>query len=105
KPHRYSGRTAMYADRSVHEPKPPPDPDSPLSFSMEGQRTGTPPALIPIEWAPGWNSVQSLHRFQEEVAGPLRGGNPGVRLIEPGGGRATAAAAVPDAFETRAGEW
>ena len=35
-PHRYSGRTAMLANISVHEPKPPDDPDSPLSFSMEG---------------------------------------------------------------------
>ena len=35
-PHRYSGRTSMLANISVHEPKPPDDPDSPLSFSMEG---------------------------------------------------------------------
>ena len=35
-PHRYSGRTAMLANISVHEPKPPDDPESPLSFSMEG---------------------------------------------------------------------
>ena len=33
--HRYSGRTAMSADRTVHEPRPPDDPGSPLSFSME----------------------------------------------------------------------
>ncbi|MEW6112791.1 MAG: NADH-quinone oxidoreductase subunit NuoG, partial [Thermodesulfobacteriota bacterium] len=35
-PHRYSGRTAMLADVAVEEPAPPPDPDSALSFSMEG---------------------------------------------------------------------
>ena len=82
-PHRYSGRTAMTADVSVHEPKPPEDPDSPLSFSMEGY-PGIPPAsLVPRFWAPSWNSVQSVTKFQEEVAGPLRGGDPGIRLIEP----------------------
>ena len=35
-PERYSGRTAMLANISVHEPKPPDDPDTPFSFSMEG---------------------------------------------------------------------
>jgi NADH-quinone oxidoreductase subunit G len=81
--HRYSGRTAMLADISVHEPKPPDDIDSPLAFSMEGY-DGRPPAeLIQRFWAPGWNSVQALNKFQTEIAGPLRGGDPGRRLIEP----------------------
>ena len=31
-PNRYSGRTAMLANISVHEPKPPEDPDSALRF-------------------------------------------------------------------------
>jgi NADH-quinone oxidoreductase subunit G len=39
--------------------------------------------LVPRFWAPGWNSVQSLNKFQSEVGGPLRGGDPGLRLIEP----------------------
>ncbi len=82
-PHRYSGRTAMNANISVVEPKPPDDKDSPLSFSMEGF-TGRPPAaLIPRFWAPGWNSVQALNKFQSEVGGPLAGGDPGQRLLEP----------------------
>jgi len=81
--HRYSGRTAMLADISVHEPKPPEDVDSPLAFSMEGY-DGQPPAdLIQRFWAPGWNSVQALNKFQAEIGGPLRGGDPGRRLIEP----------------------
>ena len=84
-PARYSGRTAMFANIDVYEPKPPEDPDSPLNFSMEGFHGDPPPALIPRFWAPGWNSVQSLNKFQEEVGGPLRGGNPGRRLIEPPG--------------------
>lgn len=78
--HRYSGRTAMLADVSVHEPKQPQDEDSPLAFSMEGLNRGQPGALTPYVWAPGWNSNQSLHRFQSEVGGPLRGGTAGVRL-------------------------
>jgi NADH-quinone oxidoreductase subunit G len=81
-PHRYSGRTAMNANSNVSEPKPPPDPDSPLSFSMEGNPDQPPSALIPFAWSPGWNSYQAWNKFQEEIAGPLRGGNPGVRLFE-----------------------
>jgi NADH-quinone oxidoreductase subunit G len=82
-PHRYSGRTSMLADVSLHEPKPPQDPDSPLSFSMEGYEGRPPAPLIPRYWSPGWNSVQALNKFQQEVAGPLCGGDPGKRLIEP----------------------
>jgi NADH-quinone oxidoreductase subunit G len=82
-PHRYSGRTAMSADISIHEPKPPDDPDSPFSFSMEGYAGQPPAALIPRFWSPGWNSVQALNKFQSEVGGPLRGGDPGHRLLEP----------------------
>lgn len=105
-PHRYSGRTAMLAHLSVHEPKPPDDPDSPLAFSMEGLPGEPPPALITHCWAPGWNSVQALNKFQEEVGGPLRGGDPGVRLLEPApGGEAARSADVPPAFERRRGEW
>jgi NADH-quinone oxidoreductase subunit G len=82
-PHRYSGRTAMNADVNVSEPKPPVDPDSPLSYTMEGLRTLPPSSLIPFYWSPGWNSVQSVNKYQEEVGAALRGGNPGVRLLEP----------------------
>lgn len=82
-PHRYSGRTAMFADTTVFEPRPAEDVNTPFSFSMEGY-TGQPSAaLIPRFWAPGWNSVQSVNKFQEEVAGTLRGGDPGRRLITP----------------------
>ncbi|NLG96005.1 MAG: NADH-quinone oxidoreductase subunit NuoG [Chloroflexi bacterium] len=82
---RFSGRTAIYANRSVQEQPPPDDPDTPFSFSMEGARLQPPPALIPRFWAPGWNSIQSLNKFQAEINGPLVGGNPGRRLIEPPG--------------------
>ena len=81
--HRYSGRTAMRANIDVHEHKTPEDPDTPLAFSMEGDHSQPPSALIPRFWAPGWDSVQSLNKFQDEVGGQLRGGDPGIRLIEP----------------------
>lgn len=84
-PHRYSGRTAMHADRSVSERKPPEDRDAPLSYTMEGTRLIPPPEAIPFFWWPGWNSVQSVAKYQEEVGGPLRGGDPGIRLLEPSG--------------------
>ena len=80
-PHRYSGRTSMRANIDVSEPKPPDDPDSPLAFSMEGYKGRPPSALIPRYWSPGWNSVQSLNKFQEEMGGMLKGGSPGRRLI------------------------
>ncbi len=80
-PHRASGRTAMYADVSIREPAPPPDPDTPLKFSMEGAHIGMDPALIPYFWAPGWNSVQATQRYQTEVGGPLIGGDPGIRIF------------------------
>jgi NADH-quinone oxidoreductase subunit G len=105
-PHRYSGRTAMFANVTVHEPKPPDDPDAPMSFSMEGYPGRPPPALIPLFWAPSWNSIQSVNKFQAEIGGPLVGGNPGVRLIEPRvNGRALFFNHVPAAFRPRAGEW
>ena len=80
---RYTGRTAMLANVTVHEPKPPSDPDTPLSFSMEGFHGQPPSPLITQFWSPGWNSIQSLNKFQEEIAGPLRGGDPGRRLLDP----------------------
>jgi NADH-quinone oxidoreductase subunit G len=80
-PHRYSGRTAMTAHVDVHEPKPPDDHDSALAFSMEGFAGEPPPALIPRFWAPGWNSVQSVNKFEDDVGGPLRGGDPGICLL------------------------
>jgi NADH-quinone oxidoreductase subunit G len=81
--HRYSGRTAMRADVSVHEPKAPVDEESPLAFSMEGLNRSQPGSLLPYVWAPGWNSNQALHKFQAEVGGPLKGGTAGARLLLP----------------------
>jgi NADH-quinone oxidoreductase subunit G len=105
-PHRYSGRTAIDAAKTVHEPKPPDDRDTPFSYSMEGYYGPLPSAVVPYFWAPGWNSVRALNKFQDEVGGPLRGGDPGVRLIEP---QLQAMPCyfgdAPPAFEPRREEW
>lgn len=82
-PRRYSGRTALRAPISVHEPKQPVDVDSALTFSMEGyvgpQKAAS---LVPFAWAPGWNSPQSWNKYQDEVGGHLKGGDSGVRLFD-----------------------
>ena len=72
----------MRADVSVHEPKTTVDHETPFSYSMEGLNTGDQPgAVLPYVWSPGWNSNQSVFKFQQEVAGALAGGDPGARLI------------------------
>jgi NADH-quinone oxidoreductase subunit G len=105
-PPRFSGRTAIHADVDVSEPQPPDDPDSPLAFSMEGYEGQPPPALIPRFWAPGWNSIQALNRFQSEIGGPLVGGDPGQRLIEPEAVDEVAFfRTIPEPFQRRDTEW
>ncbi len=105
-PERYSGRTAMRAHLDVHEPPPPPDPDTPLAFSMEGYRGGPVPSpLIPQFWAPGWNSVQALNKYQDEVGGPLRDELPGVRLLEPDPSSLSWFTNIPKPFQPRPGQW
>ncbi|WP_031431411.1 NADH-quinone oxidoreductase subunit NuoG [Methylomicrobium agile] len=84
-PHRYSGRTAMYANIKVSEPPSPEDHETPFAFSMEGDTVHAPPAMVPVVWAPGWNSNQAIGKFQDEIGGPLHGGDPGIRLVEASG--------------------
>jgi len=101
-PHRYSGRTAMRANINVSEPKPPEDPDSPLAFSMEGYKGQPPASLISNYWSPGWNSVQAMNKFQDEVGGLISGGSPGSRLIEAATGTEVVYFQdVPEAFTSR----
>jgi NADH-quinone oxidoreductase subunit G len=106
-PRRYSGRTAMRANLSVHEPRVSQDTDSALSFSMEGYSgTQEDASFVSFAWAPGWNSPQAWTKFQDEVGGHLRSGDSGVRLIEP-----TENATfhyyskIPAAFSVQAGQW
>lgn len=82
-PRRYSGRTAMRANISVHEPRASQDIDSALAHSMEGYvGPENPAALTSFAWAPGWNSPQAWNKFQDEVGGHSRKGDAGKRLIE-----------------------
>jgi NADH-quinone oxidoreductase subunit G len=115
-PARFSGRTALDAAASVREPAPPEDPDSALAYSLEGlEPSQTPAALLPRVWAAGWNSWNGLHKLQEEVEGPLRGGPAGTRLLDgphaagrpapPPGDTAAASPQGPPAFTPHPGEF
>ncbi|SUG32295.1 NADH dehydrogenase I chain G [Salmonella enterica subsp. arizonae] len=105
-PHRYSGRTAMRANISVHEPRQPQDKDTMFAFSMEGNNQPTAPrSEIPFAWAPGWNSPQAWNKFQDEVGGKLRHGDPGVRLIEATEGGLDYFTTVPASFQAQDGHW
>ncbi|NLE22884.1 MAG: NADH-quinone oxidoreductase subunit G [Actinobacteria bacterium] len=105
-PLRWSGRTAVDADRTVFEPGPVPDPDAPFAYSLEGlQPQQSPDALRARTWWPGWNSSNGLHRFGEELraVGPAQPS--GVRLLDgAGGGPELPQVAAPPRFTPRAGE-
>lgn len=94
--HRQSGRTAMRANLSVHEPRATQDIDSPLAFSMEGANGSMsmdrPAELLPFAWAPGWNSPQAWNKFQAEVGGEMKGGDSGEPVL------VTDASIVPSYF-------
>ncbi|BAP46130.1 NADH-quinone oxidoreductase, G subunit [Pseudomonas sp. StFLB209] len=105
-PLRYSGRTSMRANISVHEPRTPQDKDTAFSFSMEGYSGSVEPRQqVPFAWSPGWNSPQAWNKFQDEVGGHLRAGDPGVRLIESTGDKLSWFASVPRAFAPAQGSW
>lgn len=105
-PLRYSGRTAMRANISVHEPRTSQDNDTAFSFSMEGYSgSAEPRQQVPFAWSPGWNSPQAWNKFQDEVGGSLRAGDPGKRLIEAQGDNLGWFASVPAAFAPARGTW
>ncbi len=104
-PLRYSGRTSMRANISVHEPRQPQDQDSAFAFSMEGYSgSAEDRQQIPFAWSPGWNSPQAWNKFQDEVGGHLRAGDPGVRLFDAPADRLDWFA-VPAAQTVPAGRW
>ncbi|WP_313026020.1 NADH-quinone oxidoreductase subunit NuoG [Pseudomonas lopnurensis] len=104
-PHRYSGRTAMRANIAVSEPRQPQDNDSAFAYSMEGYAgSAENRQQIPFAWSPGWNSPQAWNKFQDEVGGHLRAGDPGVRLLAPSG-RSLDWFAVNAAFAPQKGQW
>lgn len=82
-PYRYSGRTSQRANINVHEPRASQDADSPLAFSMEGiSGPLNQTSEVPFAWAPGWHSPQAWNKFQNEIGGELRGGDPGTYLFD-----------------------
>ncbi|ASV38018.1 NADH-quinone oxidoreductase subunit G [Pseudomonas sp. NS1(2017)] len=105
-PLRYSGRTAMRANISVHEPRTPQDNDTAFAFSMEGYSgSAEPRQQVPFAWSPGWNSPQAWNKFQDEVGGHIRAGDPGTRLIESTGDSLNWFSAVPRPFNPAQGTW
>ncbi len=96
--HRYSGRTSMKANINVHELRPVEDNDSPMSFTMEGYQGETPASLTTHYWSPGWNSVQSINKYQIEVGGALHGGDPGQRLTDKSEGSLDYYHQIPEAW-------
>jgi NADH-quinone oxidoreductase subunit G len=103
---RFSGRTAINANRNVSEPMPPADADSPMKFSMEGYKGYPPAELIPYYWSPGWNSAQAINKYLKEPDGPLWDGNPGVRLFDEAViPEVEATSRIPEAFKQRTGEF
>ena len=96
----------MRANISVHEPRTSQDPDTAFAFSMEGYSgSAEPHQQVPFAWSPGWNSPQAWNKFQDEVGGHLRAGDPGTRLIEGTSDRLSWFASIPQAFSPARGTW
>lgn len=94
-PPRASGRTAMLANQTMHEPKPYDEEGAPYKQSMEGVPSQwTAADMMPFSWAPGWNSNQSNHKFRDEyAAGDDNHKQPGTRVFR---GKAERKWLVPD---------
>ena len=95
----------MPANISVHEPKPPDDPDSPSRLFHGG-------LFRPAAWRAAslfLGARMELHSGGEQISERDRrcvaGGDPGVRLIEPSQGRQRTSTAMPAAFARREAEW
>ncbi len=80
--HRYSGRTAMRANISVHEPRQEQDENGVMVYSMEGVPAIKDSTVFNTPWAPGWNSNQSIFKFQQYAGGPLKQGDHGHLLLK-----------------------
>jgi NADH-quinone oxidoreductase subunit G len=79
---RVSGRTAMLANQTVHEPKPFGEAGAPYKQSMEGTLAGQDKAQpLAYSWSPGWNSNQSNHKFRDEYRGDEIAAQAGVHCI------------------------
>jgi len=73
---------------------------------MEGYRGPLPSPLITQFWAPGWNSIQAVNKYQDDIGGALRDEMPGLRLIEPVATKAPCwFTAIPRAFRPTSHRW
>ncbi|QJC36651.1 NADH-quinone oxidoreductase subunit NuoG [Enterobacteriaceae endosymbiont of Donacia simplex] len=81
-PARYSGRTSILSNINIHEPQQPEDNDTIFNFSMEGNYNSNINCKhIPFLWSPGWNSSQSLHKFQKEIGVSSKYGSTGFKIF------------------------
>lgn len=80
--HRYSGRTAMRANINVHEPKQEQDEEGILTYSMEGVSALKDATVFNTAWAGGWNSNQSVFKFQTHTGGALKQAGHGHCLVQ-----------------------
>ncbi|GHL73471.1 NADH-quinone oxidoreductase [Escherichia coli] len=104
-PHRYSGRTAMRANISVHEPRQPQDIDTMFTFSMEGNNQPTAHrSQVPFAGS-GLELPAGVEQIQDEVGGKLRFGDPGVRLFETSENGLDYFTSVPARFQPQDGKW
>ena len=93
--HRYSGRTALRAHLNVHEPKQEQDEDGIMNYSMEGVPLLKDSTIFSSPWAPGWNSNQSVFKFQKHTGGELLQSGHGELLLDvPAAGKSWFAAVV-----------
>ncbi|MGE5395747.1 MAG: NADH-quinone oxidoreductase subunit NuoG [Candidatus Saccharibacteria bacterium] len=102
---RFSGRTAIRANINVSEPKPPQDFDSPLVFSMEGTDQAPPSSLVTYYWKPGWNSPQAMNFYLDEPNGSMKGGDPGIRLLDDQMAAADKVSTPDQSMAKKADEW
>ncbi|QJC38695.1 NADH-quinone oxidoreductase subunit NuoG [Enterobacteriaceae endosymbiont of Donacia fulgens] len=80
---RFSGRTSILSNNNVHEPKQPEDKDTIFNFSMEGNYNSNIKCnQIPFLWSPGWNSSQSLYKFQKEIGISSKYGSSGFKISQ-----------------------
>src|SRR5688572_32799412 len=60
-----------------------------MTFSMEGVPPITDSTVFSSPWAPGWNSNQSVFKFQSKAGGPLNQASHGERLLDNAGASRT----------------
>jgi NADH-quinone oxidoreductase subunit G len=61
--------------------------------------------LIPFFWAPAWNSIQAVNKFQSEIGAALKNDGHVVLLMEAGTAGLDFYRDIPEPFEIRNGEW